>query len=392
MILLPTVLYTFVAITGLMGCLMSLVLYFLKRTYPRSIEGLDDWALFPLLAFFSSVLYGMQEKWHPLISMALPNLLVVLTALAFLRGTYKHFEKPINTHLLHAVVFMASIFILWSSGKNEYYVDRLIFITGFLTLTYGAQLKLLWKHRKGSFATHFMLITLVLLCGVMVTRLVTAIMEPPPAGIFVYSPLQAFYLASYSFGVLLLGISAILISAEQLRAEMEKLLKYDALTGALTRRTLLEHAEDEVARSSRQGSDFSVLLIDLDNFKAINDKHGHQVGDEVLIRFVQCVEQVLRRPSAIGRYGGEEFLVLLPDASIKHAIQVAERLQNHLRTVAVSPRFTVSIGVASFLYSQHDTLDAMIGRADAAMYTAKSNGRDRIEVDVRLPLDGLLIS
>jgi diguanylate cyclase (GGDEF)-like protein len=373
--------YTFVAINSLMSCLMSLVLYFLKRTYPKSIKGLDEWALFPLLAFCASSLYGMQGKWHHLISMALPNMLLVLTLVTQLRGTYKYFDKPVNVKLIRAVVGVSLVLFLWTSGKDEYYLHRLLFMTGLTLAMLGAQLKVVWVHRRGSLAAHFLFITLVFLCVVMGVRFVFALIETPPVGLFVYSPLQSLYLASHSFGILLLSIAAILLSSEQLRNEMVKLLRHDALTGALTRRTVFEYGEDELARSSRRDASFSVLLMDLDHFKEINDKHGHQGGDKVLTNFVQCVEQVLRRPSVIGRYGGEEFIVILPDTSQEQAVQVAERIQSHLRTQTGMLKVTASIGVACSVQAQRDTLDAMIGRADAALYAAKRNGRDRIEVE-----------
>jgi hypothetical protein len=191
MILLPTILYTIVAITGLMGCLMSLVLYFLKKTYPKPINGLGDWALFPLLAFFASFLYGMQGKWHHLISMALPNLLLVLTAVTQLRGTYRHFEKPVNTKLIAVIVFIALLLILWSSGKSEYYLHRLLSMTGFLAIMFAAQLKVLWARRRESFATKLMVITLAFLCITMAIRFISALIEPPPVGVFVFSPSKA---------------------------------------------------------------------------------------------------------------------------------------------------------------------------------------------------------
>lgn len=282
---------------------------------------------------------------------------------------------------MSAIVFIASLLILWSSGKNEYYLHRLLFMTGFLAIMFGTQLRVLWARRREGFATSLMIITLAFLCITMGIRFISALIEPPPVGIFVYSPLQAFYLASNSIGILLLSISVMLLSSEQLRNDLEKLLRHDALTGALTRRTVFEYAEDEMARSSRRDTPFSMLLMDLDHFKEINDKHGHQVGDTVLTHFVQCVEQVLRRPSVIGRYGGEEFIIIMPDTTKAQAVQVAERIQCHLRTQTVPPKVTASIGVACSVQAHHDTLDAMIGRADAALYAAKRNGRDRIEVE-----------
>lgn len=363
-----------------MGCLMSLVLFSLRRSYPKSIKGLSHWSVFPFLAFVASVLYAMQGLWHHLISMALPNLLVVLTLTAQTRGTFKHFGRPTRDKTFLGLILVASIFVVWTSGKPEYFVHRLVFVSSLTALMYGSQLRLLWNHRKGSFAAHFMLLTLVSLCAVVVLRAVTALTVPTPVGIYNYSTMQALYLASFAFGVLLLSISAILLATEQLRGEMEKLLKHDSLTGALTRRAAFEYGANELARGSRVGAAFSVLLLDLDHFKQINDQFGHQVGDRVLTDFVRSVETVLRRPAAVGRYGGEEFLVLLPDTDKDQAMQVAQRIQSHLHTQAAQPKLTVSIGVATHLAGR-DTLDSVIGRADAAMYTAKRNGRDRIEVE-----------
>lgn len=376
-----TNLQTFSLITGLMGCLMTLVIHFLKESYPKSIKGLDDWTLFPLLTFASSVLYGTQGRWHHLISMALPNSLVVITLLIQLRGTYHHFGRDVARKWIYAVLLPALAFIAWSSGKNEYFIHRLIFISGLTMAILGAQLPLLWKHRKGSFATHFMLCTVLIIVLVMVVRIVSALTHPPAIGIYTYSPIQALYLATYSFGVLLLSISGILLASEQLRKEMERLLKYDALTGALTRRAALEYAADELARTLRLGSDFSVLMVDLDHFKKINDLHGHLVGDAVLKDFVRQAEQTLRRPAAIGRYGGEEFIVLLPDTTKEQALQTAQRMQSHVNKTLLKPKVTISIGVASINASSTDTLSAMIGRADDALYVAKNTGRDKIVVD-----------
>lgn len=372
---------TVVAIAGVMGCLMSIILYALKRTYPKSIKGLGEWAVFPTLSFLASVLYGMQGTWHHLLSMALPNLLLVIAILTYIRGTCKHFEEDSIGRWVYPITLGTLAFSLWTSGKDDYYVYRLAFISGMTALLFGAQFKMLWKHRHGSFAVHLMLLTGALICTVMLARFFSSLTAPPPPGIYTFSLLQAAYLVTYSFGILLLSISAVLLSFEQLRKELEKLLKHDALTGALTRRAALEYGQDLVPQVLRRNTTFSVLLMDLDHFKQINDVYGHQVGDKVLAEFVQCVEQITRRPAALGRYGGEEFILLLPDTSQEQAVLVAQRIQAQLRARTQLPSVTVSIGVASFFPSKDDTLDAVIGRADAAMYRAKNNGRDRVEAD-----------
>lgn len=372
---------TVVAITGLMGCLMSIVLYALKRTYPQSIKGLTEWAAFPTLAFVASILYGMQGRWHHLVSMALPNLLLVITIGTYVLGTYKHFGLAVNRGVAYSILLGTLAFSLGTSGNDAYYVHRLVFVSGIATLMLGALLRQLWNHRRGSFAVHLMLLTCASICAVMLARLFSSLIDPPPPGIYSFSPLQATYLVTYAFGILLLSISAVLLAFEQLRKELEKLLKYDALTGALTRRAALEFGEDLVPQAIRHGKTFSVLLLDLDHFKQVNDVHGHQVGDKVLSEFVQKVQQVTRRPAALGRYGGEEFILFLPDTPREQAVQVAERIRAQLRIQTGLPQVTTSIGVASFEPSRGDNLDTVIGRADAALYRAKNNGRDRVEAD-----------
>jgi diguanylate cyclase (GGDEF)-like protein len=115
--------------------------------------------------------------------------------------------------------------------------------------------------------------------------------------------------------------------------------------------------------------------VDLDNFKAVNDTRGHQHGDAVLVHFAECTRQVLRRADRLGRYGGEEFLVLLPDADTAAAQGVAQRI--HATLSAGHPLdCKVSIGLTSWT-GPHETLDAMLSRADAALYRAKNEGRNR---------------
>ncbi|NIC39737.1 hypothetical protein HA630_01485, partial [Aquabacterium sp. A08] len=133
-----TSLQTFVAIASLMGALMALVLFFIRKSYPASIQGLDDWSVFPTLSIFAAALYTTQGHWHHLLSMALPNLLVVLIAVLQLRGTYRHFQRPVNHRLLAAVVLGALVFILATSGEAAYYVHRLAFLSGFVGLMFGA--------------------------------------------------------------------------------------------------------------------------------------------------------------------------------------------------------------------------------------------------------------
>ena len=160
---------------------------------------------------------------------------------------------------------------------------------------------------------------------------------------------------------------------------------YDRLTGVFNRRAITKHAEAELNRAER-GGELSVLLMDLDNFKAINDTYGHLAGDEVLKHAASLVRQSLRPYDWVGRWGGEEFLVLLPNAAIEEAAEIAERLRAAISASIVRVdggqdiNFSTSIGVASTSANARTfiALDTLISQADGALYRAKSEGRNRI--------------
>jgi diguanylate cyclase (GGDEF)-like protein/PAS domain S-box-containing protein len=165
--------------------------------------------------------------------------------------------------------------------------------------------------------------------------------------------------------------------------ELRHLALTDALTGLPNRRSILQRIASEHARVRRRPEiHSSVLAIDLDHFKRVNDEFGHAAGDAVLRHFADVASRAIRRADAIGRSGGEEFLVLLPDTSLAEARQFAERLRREVaaNAVAVDGRpiaFTISIGVAG-IAPEDGSIDAALARADRALYDAKRAGRDTV--------------
>lgn len=167
-----------------------------------------------------------------------------------------------------------------------------------------------------------------------------------------------------------------------LTRELENQAQTDFLTGACNRRQLLALAERELLRAERYQTSFALLLLDIDYFKRINDRYGHLVGDLVLQHLVRTLRRLLREVDIIGRLGGEEFLVLLPQTSEAPALEIAERLRQEIAAVAVLPDndepvyFTVSIGITAMRTG--DSLNAIIRRADEALYRAKAQGRNQV--------------
>jgi diguanylate cyclase (GGDEF)-like protein len=167
--------------------------------------------------------------------------------------------------------------------------------------------------------------------------------------------------------------------------ELRRASRHDALTGLLNRRAAQEALEDEVQRSRRLGEPFSLLMIDADHFKSINDVQGHAAGDRALQHLGTLLLAQMRDIDRVGRWGGEEFIVVLPGTPLAQAQEVAERLRE--RAQALPPRWqernlplTLSAGLSQWA-GAGDELAALLARADAALYRAKGAGRNRVEVE-----------
>jgi len=168
------------------------------------------------------------------------------------------------------------------------------------------------------------------------------------------------------------------------REELREQATHDSLTRIWNRPAILEILQREVERAVRENVPVSVVMVDLDHFKAINDSHGHVAGDAVLCEAVRRMQISMRRYDAIGRYGGEEFVVVLPATNLEGAHAVAEAIRTALAEQAlphprsgVGPLVTMSIGIATAVPDAGNSIEDLIAAADRALYAAKSAGRDR---------------
>lgn len=159
-------------------------------------------------------------------------------------------------------------------------------------------------------------------------------------------------------------------------AELEKLARTDALTGVANRGEIIRLGHSEFARAKRYNRDFSVIMIDIDLFKEINDTKGHQAGDDALIHVAQALKGCCREADYLGRYGGEEFLIVCPETDTNAANQLAERCRLVVMELPETPKITISLGVADI--ADETDLEALIYDADAALYRAKEQGRNRV--------------
>ena len=181
------------------------------------------------------------------------------------------------------------------------------------------------------------------------------------------------------------------ILAEQLSLELKKISLYervqelaitDGLTGIYVRRHFIERLNEELARCKKHGFELSLLMIDLDHFKLCNDTYGHLVGDIALKEIAKIMKEHVRQVDLVGRYGGEEFVIALPDTDKKSAINVAERIRSSVekhkfRAYDETIAITISIGVANFPENGEE-IPTLIDRADQSLYKAKEEGRNRV--------------
>jgi diguanylate cyclase (GGDEF)-like protein len=164
---------------------------------------------------------------------------------------------------------------------------------------------------------------------------------------------------------------------------IEELAELDELTGASNRRCIMRMLEEEIARSVRDGSPCAIALIDLDWFKRINDAYGHPTGDEVLRTFSITMFANIRSVDRFGRYGGEEFLLVLPDMDAGQAMRALDRLRGIIADLdwsAFSPGMQVTMSAGVAMLNPGETSDTFLARADSALYAAKAQGRNRITI------------
>jgi diguanylate cyclase (GGDEF)-like protein len=171
---------------------------------------------------------------------------------------------------------------------------------------------------------------------------------------------------------------------EKTNSELEKIAKYDYLSGLLSRMNLFAVLDMEIDRTIRTKSPLSGIMMDIDNFKLINDNYGHQVGDEVIKDIGRKLMGELRKYDHAGRYGGEEFFIVLPNTDIEQALAMGERMRTELEKDTLrfndyEIQITASLGIAQF--REGETRESWINRADRAMYLAKEKGRNRVISD-----------
>lgn len=368
---------TVILLAGAMGALMAVVTWFMRRSYPRSIDGLGQWSAGQAIIFLSTLLFGTRGMLPELITVVAANLLLITGVTLLYLGSKRFFCVPAQPQRWTAAIATVTTVTAWFTFAQPNYNARLLAIAGFMAFVCGAHALLVARRGGGSFSARFVLVVLVVEVLVLVLRAVSAL-SGESADLLAASPIQTIYIAAYTVAMLMLSVGLVLLAADRLRDELEHIASHDPLTGVLNRRAILDACGQELERGRRKDRISSLLMLDLDHFKAINDSYGHQAGDRLLVDFVARVAAQLRRPDHFSRFGGEEFVALLPETTLDEAMLVAERIRAEIARGTGQPGCTVSIGVAATVPGEGG-IDTLLGRADEALYRAKAAGRNCVQ-------------
>lgn len=369
----------------------ALVLVYVSGFYATRVRGVGHWTGANIALATGLLLLGLSHGSNDLAARVGGNTLLVLTTALYYLAIQRLLGDAPSNRLATTVVGSAGVIFLflWLAGAP--YHLAVIAISFFIALLTGlCAARLLRSPQARESVSQRITGRLFLLgCLLMSVRLGYSLFtDTAPAGLYSPNNWHSLILGSAHVLTMLMSLGFALMIVDQLASKLNRLATLDPLTGIGNRRVFYTRAESEIARQRRKGTPLSILMIDLDRFKSINDTHGHAAGDKILRRFTSLTRPQLREYDFFARLGGEEFAVLLPDTPEAVALAIAERLRVQAASALLPDSedgkpATVSIGVAQ-LDTEDTNIDQLIQRADLALYAAKRGGRNRVRAASQL--------
>jgi len=373
--------FTILIISFFVALAMSGVLFIISRTYPKDIRGLAEWSASVFVIALSLPLFIARGMIPDVFSIVLANLMVLIGFMIMNAGTRQFAGALPRIGLTGSLLFIFSFVLLlaWSTYVQPDIGMRVATLNAFTLIVILDLLVLVLKQLPGTTGRNILLFSLAILIGIRIVRLGGPMLGlDQPTGVFDTSISQLVFIAIPSITIPLGTIGLIMLASERLRQDLEFISRHDDLTQCLNKKSATEELRREIAHARRYGNKLSIMIVDLDNFKDINDVHGHLQGDQVLIDFSIKAKAHLRETDQLARFGGDEFMAILPDTDLEHALLVANRLHEagkESRPIA----WSVSIGISQWL-GDDDTLADLLTRADKALYKSKAMGRSQTQL------------
>jgi diguanylate cyclase (GGDEF)-like protein len=384
--------FTPLAIFFVITILNAVSMIFVWRLHYRE-DATRLWATSNLFAAASAFAYLLRPVMPETLSVLSGYLAGVAGIFIFACGIARFFRRPAPWRLGIFVtlgVFIAAClciglglevrwrFLFYSSGIILGNLTALGYLLRAPELTPGQAVEVQMVDGRARFVVSF--VAIVFSFGWV---LITLAEFPEIAPGLSKSSAQLIWLSINIVGGALLPMSQLLMVSERLVGSLDRQARFDDLTGALTRRAFLERFQEERARAMRHRLETSLCMIDLDDFKNVNDRYGHTAGDQALRHFASVARYSMRQEDILGRIGGDEFSLLLPETSLSEAVIIADRIRDAIAKseIIFGPHkftMTVSIGAIGVSFDDMDP-EAAIMAADALLYEAKRAGRNRVQ-------------
>ncbi|MBW8368382.1 MAG: GGDEF domain-containing protein [Arenimonas sp.] len=371
---------------ALLTLMIGLVLLVVGRALPAAYRpSVRWWVGATLLQPAGFALLSLRDTLSPILSIVVANAFVVMGLTAYVVALRRFHGLPArHGPLAAAVAAMVAASFYWGLVDPDL-TSRLIVVSIILAGVLGTSAAIIYRHGRGP-VRHVAGVPFAAAAAIMAYRAVVLLFDPSlVTTVFQVTHVQLLTYAVASVLPVIATIGFLLLCTERSQHELERAARVDYLTGCYNRRAIEELATHSMAGARRHGLPLSLLVLDIDHFKRINDELGHAIGDLALMESVARIRTTLRTEDVLGRLGGEEFIVLMPNADGASAVQAGERIRSsfsaqplrmdgHHRTV------TLSIGVATLAPMDRE-FSQLLQRGDRAMYAAKNAGRDLVMPD-----------
>lgn len=376
---------------------LSMVWFYITRSYPNLGAG-HYWKYASYAAAAAAVLSLFRGVGHPVLPIVVGNGLLIVSGCLGWMGVRRFYKRSIPWRAsLVMVTLSTAMFAAFTFLRDDMSARIVAYsVMQSIILALAARDLLKQDGRKAPgarMAAGVMMVVIAVHAVRAGVSVMTADGLVPVSGYnnFEYDNFQSGILIALIFAAMAWNFGFLLMAIDRLRAEVAGLALVDDLTGVANRRRLFARLSEECRVSERSSGPFSLMVLDLDNFKAINDTYGHAAGDECLRVFTRAVETRLRASDLLTRSGGDEFCVVLPATTLREAAALARKLIETCRKLEVSWKdatipVSASIGVAQWSRNLDNNPELLLAAADEALYDAKNGGRDRIALSQHAPV------
>ncbi|WGS53742.1 GGDEF domain-containing protein [Paraburkholderia sp. D15] len=350
-----------------------------------AIPGVGHWIVANALAIVALLAFSLQGIGPRWLTFIASNTLLAASLWLVVVGCRHFLGRPPRAWLGYSGVAAVCVGMIYWTFAVPDFAARVVVASAFHAALYAVLAATILRYRpkdRPRYNYYFVAIASVLLCaGHSFRGLLYGLGHLSQNSLMQVTPSNIIFLALGVLAAPCLSIGVVMLAHDRLAERLERLANVDDLTGVLARRAFITRGEALLDAARQDGTPLAAAIIDIDSFKAVNDRHGHAAGDRTLGHFAAFVAAGLREGDLFGRLGGEEFGVLCPATDAADAVEQLDRLRASLAATAAADlpgglRYTFSVGVDE--YRRGESLAQLMARADGALYAAKAAGRNRV--------------